>query len=442
MYEVWFPGLPDECAWASAIPYEPHQKQQPFHLAEAKQRALFCSRRFGKDEATVQESSRLLQLWSSARKPGHIIPRIHAWFLSPTYSLSRDWERRFQRIWPYGMRQLKSERSYYLPGDILLEFKSADNPERLVSVGLDLLCVTEAQLISSDAMMQLAPTLISPERFGKLLATGVPMPVPWMEDFKRAADDGDPRRWYYTGPSSENPYIDMAELEAEIGNCPPHERDSLYLGKWPSSEGAVFRGLARALSIASPVGDFPMRSKPETRGPFFDGLDPARLTDYMVYTSFERRADGRLHQVAFDRFHQQDWNLQVARTANNCGQYAYRSGCMDVTGLGDVVSTMLSNQRTSFVPVTFTPATKQALVTELSLALDNDEIRLFNHPLIRDEFRRFTYSVSKTGNYSYSAPAGYHDDIICSVALAVAASRKHKPMDTATRAHVTRSIAF
>jgi hypothetical protein len=340
------------------------------------------------------------------------------------------------------MRQLKSERSYFLPGDILLEFKSADDPERLVSVGLDLLCITEAQLIGADAIMQVSPTLISPERFGRFLATGVPAANPWMEDFKRDADDGSTRRWYYTGPSAENPFIDVAELNAEIQACPPHERDGLYLGKWPSSEGSVFRGLARAVSLAAPVGEFPLRGKPETRGPIYDGLDPARLTDYMAYTAFERRADGRLYQIAFDHFNRQDWNLQISRTANNCGQYPYRSGCMDVTGLGDVVNAMLNNTRTHFTPVTFTPANKQALVTELATALDNDEIRLFDHPLIRDELRRFTYRVGPTGNYSYSAPDGYHDDIVCSIALAVSASRKQRPMDAATRAHVTRSVSF
>ena len=160
-----------------------------------------------------------------------------------------------------------------------------------------------------------------------------------------------------------------------------------------------------------------------------------------AYVALERRDDGRLHQVAFDRFNQQDWNLQISRTASNCGQYPYRNGCMDVTGLGDVVDAMLQNSRTSFVPINFSTH-KQALVNELSAALDNDELRLYDHPILRDELRRFTYRIGSTGNYQYSAPTGYHDDVVMALALAVYASRKHKPTDPVARRELVRSVAF
>ena len=42
---------------------------------------------------------------------------------------------------------------------------------------------------------------------------------------------------------------------------------------------------------------------------------------------------------------------------------------------------------------------------------------------LTDELRRFEYAIGPSGAITYSAPAGYHDD--CVIALALAVSRRH-----------------
>jgi hypothetical protein len=315
------------------------------------------------------------------------------------------------------MVSTKSQHKYDLGHDTILEFRSVgDNPERLVSVGLDLLIMTECHLIPDAAINEMRPTLISPDRFGFVLATGIPAPVPWMEDWKQRADNGDPRYWYYTGPTSENPYINAADLQGEIEATPDYLRGPLYLGQWPTAEGSVFRHINSACSLPCgselPLFDF------YTGGPVFDGLDLAKQTDFMVYTALEQLPNGNLKQVGFDRFNRNDWRVQVDRVAAHTRRFRNRTGHFDATGIGDVVSELLDDANADFDPFTISGTSKAQLIACLSAALDSGKLTLFNHQIIRDELRRYTYKLTPDGNYKYSAPTGHHDDVVISLALA------------------------
>lgn len=314
------------------------------------------------------------------------------------------------------MVSTKSQHKYDLGHDTILEFRSeGDHPERLVSVGLDLLVMTECHLISDAAINELRPTLISPDRFGFVLATGIPSPVPWMEDWKHRADSGDDRYWYYTGATAENPYINADDLAAEIESTPEYLRGPLYLGQWPSAEGSVFRHIQSACSIDA-SSECPIFHD-YTGGPIFDGLDLARQTDFMVYAALEQMPDGTLKQVGFDRFNRNDWSVQVDRVAGHTRRYHNRSGTFDATGIGDVVGELLDDAGADFDSFVI-GANKAQLVACLSSALDSGKLKLFNHRVILDELRRYTYKLTPDGNYKYSAPSGHHDDVVISLALA------------------------
>jgi hypothetical protein len=418
----------------SRIPYRPHRGQIAFHESSARFRAFFCGRRYGKDFATLQEASRLLQAWLPRKRAATLVPRVHAWFVGPDYPRSRDWERRFIRTWPYEYQHNKAERILYLPNDTVLEFKSADNPDSLVGVGLDLLVLTECHQITDPAYRSsLRPTLDSPGRYGIGLYTGLPGTMGWIEDFKRTADEGNPAFYYLNRPSWENPHISPQSLTDAQAELPASVWEREYGAVWPSTEGAVFRRIPEVCSIGT-TGEAPIYAQP-TGGPIFDGLDPARLTDFMAYCALELRPDGKLWQVGFDRYNRQDWDVQIPRAAAMARRFPKRTGYIDSTGIGDVVLPQLRRHGAPFREYPFTTASKAELVNALSLAMDRDELRLFNLPVIRDELRRFQYKLGSTGNYSYAAPEGHHDDCVFAIALAVYAAK------TAPRAMSSQQLA-
>ena len=342
-----------------------------------------------------------------------------------------------------GYEHNRAERILRLPGDCVLEFKSADDPDRLVSVGLDMLVLTECQQIPDTAFREsLRPTLDSPDRYGICLATGLPAPVEWMEDWKRLADSGDPDYWYINEPSWMNPHIAREKLEAAYRELPLHVWEHQYGASWPTTDGTVFRRI-EDVCVLEPPGSFgpPIVSAVAPGTQVFDGLDPARIVDFMAYCALARGVDGRLHQVGFDHFNKVDWSLQLARVKTVAGRFRNRHGFCDSTGIGDVVIPMLDRAGCRFSEYKFTSDAKQQIVNNLASMFDNDELRLFNLPLIRDELRRFRYTTRGDG-YKYSAPEGHHDDIVFALALAAWAAKHDAPASADARAYIERLAAF
>jgi len=69
-------------------------------------------------------------------------------------------------------------------------------------------------------------------------------------------------------------------------------------------------------------------------------------------------------------------------------------------------------------PFKFTSSSKAEIINNLSVAIENKEIWLPNDPQVIDELELYEYSVSKSGNVTYSAPEGFHDDIVMALCLA------------------------
>ena len=102
-----------------------------------------------------------------------------------------------------------------LKNGALIEVKSADNPEALVAVGLDLLIITEAALVKQEAWeISLRPRLSSPGRLGMAIFNGTPKGKNWFYHlYLRGQDMNQPDWKSWNKPTLDNPYIDPAEIE-------------------------------------------------------------------------------------------------------------------------------------------------------------------------------------------------------------------------------------
>jgi hypothetical protein len=65
----------------------------------------------------------------------------------------------------------------------------------------------------------------------------------------------------------------------------------------------------------------------------------------------------------------------------------------------------------------FTAPSKQQLMEGLTVAIQHQEIRYPDGPIVA-ELESFEYVYTRTG-VRYSAPDGLHDDCVCALALAV-----------------------
>lgn len=258
---------------------------------------------------------------------------------------------------------------------------------------------------------------------------------PTLADFKGEADfAGTPkgRNFFHTGfnlgqdplnpewaswqmPTSTNPYIDPMEIEAArtgvngSGGMPERSFRQEYLAEFLEDAGGVFRKVSLAVDKGRHHDE-----PPEPKKSYQMGLDFARTEDFTVITI----VDQDLRQVYFERINEISWE----RIYNAAEMAAKRYSCpvvLDSTGMaGDVQYETLRKRGLKVVPYNFTNATKEALIDNLALKIENGDVSLMDIAVQTDELQAFEYHLTPSRNVTMSAPEGMHDDTVIALALA------------------------
>jgi hypothetical protein len=90
----------------------------------------------------------------------------------------------------------------------------------------------------------------------------------------------------------------------------------------------------------------------------------------------------------------------------------------DSTGVGDPPFEQL---RKAGVPVrgyAFTNASKEALIDNLALKIEQGAVRLMDIPAQTNELLAYQYELTPSRNVRMNAPEGMHDDCVIGLALA------------------------
>jgi hypothetical protein len=93
---------------------------------------------------------------------------------------------------------------------------------------------------------------------------------------------------------------------------------------------------------------------------------------------------------------------------------------MDSTGVGDPILEQLEDIAEGYK---FTNQSKINLINRLVVALEREEVKYPNIPTLINELKYFQYIKTKS-TLKMEAPAGFHDDCVISLALAVYAADK------------------
>jgi hypothetical protein len=193
--------------------YQPHPGQLLVHRSVASRRVLACGTRWGKTTCAAIECVAAL-----------MEPRDQClgWLVAPTFELT---DRVYKRVVRLVTTHFAHRVRLHIPrehrlvvtnlggGESELRAKSADRPEGLLGESLDFLVVDEAASVRDDVWSQyLSPRLI--DRKGWSLVISTPRGQGWFQrEYNRAKRDPDYECW--RAPTSENPHIDPATIEAE-----------------------------------------------------------------------------------------------------------------------------------------------------------------------------------------------------------------------------------
>lgn len=144
------------------------------------------------------------------------------------------------------------------------------------------------------------------------------------------------------------------------------------------------------------------------------GVDWGDRNDYSVFTAVSGG-----HVVGFERLNQTGYDYQLSRLRAFCDQQQPGLVLVETNSMGTMTLERL--QRELGYPVqgfTTTNQSKRELLDALKLAIETRQLTYPDIPVLIGELQAFRVTVTPAGAMTLSAPPGFHDDCVISLALA------------------------
>ena len=333
-----------------------------------------------------------------------------AWF-SPTYKmLSEAWRDLKGLLQPVTARALASEHRLELVTGGVIDMWSLDAPDSARGRKYGRVVVDEAAMIAGleDAFNAvIRPTLTDLKGDAWLPSTPKGMNFFW-KAWTWGQDPNMPDWASWQLPTIANPYIDPEEVEAARLMLPERIYQQEYLATFLEEAGGVFRGVSECIDKGRGENEAYCRDLQYSLG-----VDLARVEDFTVLTVLDN--NGR--QVYFERFNQISWERQIAAIERVAMLYHARI-TMDSTGVGDPIFEAIRMKSMAIEGFQITGTTKEPLINELALAIEQQSIRLMDIPTQTNELQAYQYELTPSRNVRMNAPQGMHDDAVIALALA------------------------
>jgi phage FluMu gp28-like protein len=216
--------------------------------------------------------------------------------------------------------------------------------------------------------------------------------------------------------SFDTPFITKEELEEAKLSLPENIYRQEILAAFVDDGGEVFSNL----KLNCVLNHYPSK---ETNEKYFAGLDIGRANDYSVLTIFNSKGE----VVRIHRQRQNTWNVIVSEVVKHLREFNARC-VIEINGVGDPIFEQIKKQYSNVEPFITNNESKQNIIEDLILSLNEEKIKLPTQELNTDLYRElstFTYEYSpKTRKVKYGAPSGFHDDMVMSLALAANCLKK------------------
>jgi len=406
------------------LPYTPHEKQVLIHQSPARFKLLAAGSRFGKDRCMVMEFiQRFAEMLSEDRGP-ELVPTVYGWFVAPTYKMASQIWREFQSYFPreWVVDYWKSDYMISTINGGLIEVRSADDPDALVGVGLDIVLITEAARIKNleEVWANLETRLMSPGRGpggrgGIALINSTPKGAhtQFHRMFRWGQKDDplyDPNWESWQFASFENPYLtdkDADFFERIKKRYPERIYRQEILAEFLADGQSVFPTAEECATYDGP-------ETPEPGETYVIGWDPARSIDYSGVAI--RNSKGQVVKV--EQWSGKSWTTQVDLIEYYAKLYNYAHIVVDRTGLGETLPEALIQRGLSVEAIYFSNQEKEKMVNHLAMLIEQKAISYPNDPVLLAELKDYGYSISPTGNIKYgNSTKGTHDDLCTALFL-------------------------
>lgn len=374
-----------------------HPKQREVALDPTRFKVVTSGRRWGK----TRLGAALCIM--TAGKGGR------AWWVAPTYKVSEVGWRLIHRM----ARQVpgavirQGDRMVTFPNGGEIQVRSADNPDSLRGEGLDFVVMDECAFIQEDAWLEALRPALS-DRKGRAMFISTPKGRNWFwRLWQKCLDDQDHEWRGWQLPTADNPYIDPVEIEAARRGLPERIFAQEYLAEFLDDAGGVFRRVMEAATARQLDAAQPGRA-------YIAGVDIADKQDYTVISIIDA---AEREQVFMDRFHQVGYEALEDRIHAAYRRFNVQTMIIEDNSIGQPVIDHLRNRGMNIVPFHTSSTTKTPIIQALQSAFEHGSIRILNDPTQIGELQAYESKRTASG-FSYSAPAGMHDDTVMALAFA------------------------
>ena len=383
-----------------------HDLQAEIIRDPSRFKVVACGRRWGKSwMAMVGLYCMMLERFQENGK------KQRGWIVAPTFPLVReDWLLAEVILKDFITDKKQTEMKMVFDKIGFIEFKSADREdEGLRGAGIDAAVIDEASRVTRKSWEQgIRPALA--DKLGRCIFISTPKGRNWFFEMylKGQVSGNNIKSWKH--PTSSNPYFPSEEWKTIYDSTPDMILRQEYLADFLEDEASVFKNIDKCFR-----GELESYQQNEA---YTFGVDLGKSEDFTVVTGIKNSS---CQVVYINRFNKVDWSLQKKRILGVHKAYPNSTFWIDSTGLGDPIEEDLRMSGINTRDYKFTNASKQELVEQLIVAMEQAMLGLPNVSETRfliDELKAFTYEILPSGRLRYSAPEGLHDDGVMSLGLA------------------------
>lgn len=242
-----------------------HKKQEKVWQSTARFIDIMAGRRGGKDWIGTRKAIQYIyrDLADGKGIPDEKVnfkrnvPKLEYWFLAPTYTIIKEVMQHIFMFLPEELIQDDKSRSnppkIWLKPNILIHFKSGDNPQSLVGSGLNGCYITEtARLKKAVWNDNLRPTLS--DKQGWAIMTTTPLPNWYMEDIRPLSQQGEKKdvnwegHFWTTAENTTNPDL-ISEVENARRTMPERYFKRNYLACGDAFQGQILDSYDRSIHV-------------------------------------------------------------------------------------------------------------------------------------------------------------------------------------------------
>jgi len=145
------------------------------------------------------------------------------------------------------------------------------------------------------------------------------------------------------------------------------------------------------------------------------GVDLAKTNDYTVITPIDLTT---FRVAPQDSFNQVDYTLQKTKIEAAFYRYNKPVIVMDSTGVGRPIVDDLLNKGINISPFMFTYNSRNELLVNLQILLEQDKIKIPDDPMLLEQLEAAFWDTTAQGRTRITVPEDKHDDALMSLALA------------------------